>query len=231
MSLAAQLFRLEQIDSDLDRRESAITELERLQQSSPEVQSAETRLSRLREEAAAAGAEQRRLERDLSELEARIARDSRRMYGGQIVDPRELASLERESALHRAQKDTVEGATLEAMEKLDGLQTQVQVQAQETEGMRRRWEEGQPDRQRQHDQLSADVAGLRAEREALIAEIDPRSLTMYQRLRTHSGHAISVVVNGVCQWCRVTIPPKDLQHARSSLVLCTNCGRILYLEP
>jgi predicted nucleic acid-binding Zn-ribbon protein len=229
MAVAAQLFRLEQLDADIEQHEAALADLQRRQQTNPELQSAEEKLRRLRAEEATVSAEQRSLESDLGDLAARIKRDNARMYSGQIVDARELASLERELAHYRTQNDGLEERILELMERLETLQVEVQSQDHTVAELRESWESSRPDVERRRQRLGSEVVALRGERDALAGTLDPRSLSMYDRLRASSGHAVSSVSNGVCQWCRVTLPPKDVQHARSTLVTCNNCARILYI--
>jgi uncharacterized protein len=229
MAVAAQLFRLEQLDADIEQHEAALTDLRRKQQVNPELQAAEQELGRLSAEEGRLSTEQRSLESDLAELEARIRRDNARMYGGQIVDARELASIERELQHHRAQRDGLEERILELMERLETVQADVQSRDRAVAGLRERWEASRPDAERRRQQLGSEVVALRSERETLAGTMDPQSLALYDRLKASSGHAVSKVANGVCQWCRVVLPPKDVQHARSTLVTCNNCARILYI--
>ena len=46
------------------------------------------------------------------------------------------------------------------------------------------------------------------------------------------GRAVSKVVQGRCQGCRISISMSDQQRARmgNELARCSNCGRILYLS-
>jgi predicted nucleic acid-binding Zn-ribbon protein len=229
MAVNAQLFRLEALDADLERREAELRELRRKQEGSPELDAAAARLEELRAQEREAAVEQRTLESELAELEAKIKRDQNRMYGGQIVDPRELASLERELGHYAAERDALEERCLLAMERLEGLQSALEATSRQADEARARSEEDRPALARRAEQLAHTLADLRAERDALAASIDARSLDLYRRLRSSAGHAVSHVSDGVCQWCRVAIPPKDVQHARSgALVTCTNCQRILY---
>jgi predicted nucleic acid-binding Zn-ribbon protein len=228
-SVPAQLFRLDQLDSDIEGHEAALSELRRRQQNNPEMHAAEAQLAQLRAEDKRLGAEQRARESDLADLETRIKRDNTRMYGGQIVDSRELESIERELQHHRERRDALEEQVLGLMERLEGLQSEIEAQDRKASSLRERWETDQPEMERRLQQLQSELELLRTERDALASSLDPRSLSLYTRLRAQSGHAVSNVSDGVCQWCRVNLPPKDIQHARTVLVTCTNCARILYI--
>ena len=230
MAVANLLYRLEQLDTELERREAELSERRRRQDRNPEPEAAEARLEDLRTQEREAGAEQRTLELDLSDLEARIKRDQTRMYGGQIVDPRELASLQKELEHYGARRDELEERLLMLMERREGLQEAVEAANRREHELRARWEEDRPALGLQTEQFASDLAGLRAERDTLSASLDARSLAVYLHLRASSGHAVSTVTDGICQWCRVTVPTKDVQHARSgALVTCTNCARILHV--
>src|SRR5947209_1499479 len=96
MALAETVFQLEQIDNELEGREGALREAQRRRQRNPELEAARTRLSQLQTNEATILAENRAAESDLNDLEARMKRTQARIYGGAVVDPRELSSLERE---------------------------------------------------------------------------------------------------------------------------------------
>jgi uncharacterized protein len=230
MAVTEQLYRLQQLDIDLEQHETALAEIRRKQQRNPDLEAADKRLGELRKREATTAAEQRSMESDLATLESKIKRDQSRMYGGQIVDPRELASLERELEHYQAERGALEERVLTSMDQLETLQKEVATTDRTSRELRERWDAGGPELTRQAEQLSQEVAQIREEREVLASSLDPRSLHQYERLQTSSRHAVSHVSNGVCQWCRVVIPQKDVQHARAgALVTCSNCARILYV--
>lgn len=229
MAVAAQLFRLEKLDADLDRREKELAEIRRRQGRNVELEAAEARLDALRSEERQLSSEQRSMDSDLNALEAKIKRDNSRMFGGVVVDPRELASLEKELAHYQVQRDALEERLLTLMERIESMQDEIADLSRQVNEMRSAWEDDRQTLGADAETMADELAGMRAEREVLAASVDPPSLNLYQRLRVNSGHAVSNVSNGVCQWCRVNIPAKDVQHARAgSLVTCTNCARILY---
>jgi predicted nucleic acid-binding Zn-ribbon protein len=230
MAVPAQLFRLEQLDADLDHHRAALAEARRLLQRDPEAEAAEARLERARREEREAVTRQRRLEGELADVEAKLKRDHDRLYSGQIVDPRELSLLEKELQTYRERRDACETALHAAMEQTEQLQESVAALSRLTDERRRQRETDRPALTRRAEEMAGALAGLEAERAALAAGLDAPTLNMYTRLRQRAGHAVSHVSNGVCQWCRVAIPPKDVQHARGgTLVNCTNCGRVLFV--
>jgi predicted nucleic acid-binding Zn-ribbon protein len=230
MAIAAPLFQLQQIDADLESRSAELAEVQQLQARNPELEASVERLEERRAQEIEARLEQRSLESELAELETRIKRDQTRMYSGQIVDSRELASLEKELQHLRAARDELEESLLLAMERLEGLEQSVAECSEHLNEVRDRWEEERPGLGDRALQLMDELTVLGNQRESLAASIDQRSMDLYLRLRASSGHPVSDASHGICQWCHVTVPQKDVQHARSgALVTCSNCGRILYV--
>ncbi|MFW5808357.1 MAG: PTS sugar transporter subunit IIA [Spirochaetota bacterium] len=59
--------------------------------------------------------------------------------------------------------------------------------------------------------------------------IDKRSLTYYKRMKDRCKNPFAFVEKNACSGCNMNIPPTELNR-RSSIMLCSNCGRfLLYL--
>lgn len=229
MAISTQLFELERLDTDLLSLQKHLHDLRRLLQESPQVRVAEDHLASLQTRLHDLQRQQRVLEAELADVEARIARDQGRIYGGQVVDPREIATLEREVLHDREKRDPLEDRLLTIMEQVDTLAPQVAAAQRAAQEARAQWESGKPDGTRRAQETAGALAELRADRERLAAQIDPRTLEQYTRLRRTQGNAVSLITGGICQWCRVGIPAKDVQHVRAGqLVTCPNCTRILH---
>jgi predicted nucleic acid-binding Zn-ribbon protein len=229
MTLAETVFRLEQLDSTLEGRTAALRDLQRRRQRNVELEAAHTLLEELERQRVTLMAESRAADADLAETEARITRTRGRLYGGTIVDSRELASLEHELAHLAPQRDAREERCLDLMEQIDTLNAALTTQREEVERQERAWEQAKPRLASEARELSEQITTLRADREPLAASLDPQSLSLYTRLRASLGHAVAPISNGVCGACRVSLPPRDIQHARgSTLAICPNCRRILY---
>ena len=69
---------------------------------------------------------------------------------------------------------------------------------------------------------------VEAERQQLLAGLDPRWLSHYERARRRYGTAVAPVRSRVCQGCHITLPRSAAPPAGDALTLCASCGRILY---
>jgi hypothetical protein len=229
MALAETVFHLEQLDSTLEARIAALRDLQRRSRQNVELENARSALAALEAERARVASESRAADGVLEEIETHIARTRGRLYGGAIIDPRELSSLQRELDHLAPPRDDAEMRCLELMDRLETLATQIESGREGVARLEKDWQESRPRVIAQAHALNEQIAALRAEREPLAASLDPSSLELYTRLRATQGHAVASIANGICAACRVSLPPRDIQHARgATLTTCPNCRRILY---
>jgi hypothetical protein len=62
----------------------------------------------------------------------------------------------------------------------------------------------------------------------LLAGVDRRWLSHYERARERYTRAVVAVRDRVCLGCHVTLPTSASPGAGETLTLCESCGRILY---
>ena len=82
----------------------------------------------------------------------------------------------------------------------------------------------------QLEELTDRQEALVKDRTSLAAVVEPMELSRYEGLRrSKGGQAVSRVMRGLCQACRMSLPSQQLQRVRNGrqVVLCNNCGRIL----
>ena len=81
--------------------------------------------------------------------------------------------------------------------------------------------------------LSERINELASRRDGFIKEVDPEALDRYEKILKNRGRTALAAVNGeFCGECNMQLRPQIINDARLKkvLVLCENCGRILYVE-
>jgi predicted nucleic acid-binding Zn-ribbon protein len=79
--------------------------------------------------------------------------------------------------------------------------------------------------------LQKELATLQSDREQLASAVDEGSRGKYERLLKTKGDNVLVgVQHGVCGGCHMKLPAQSLvaAQAQQELVMCINCGRILF---
>lgn len=231
MSQVFNLYRLQQIDSQIDQTTAGIAEIDRLLAGDEQIM-----LAKQQAEEHAAVLKQCRqqlkeAEFAVHEQQIKISQSEASLYGGRNRTPKELQDLQKEIVSLKKYLTVVEDHQLEKMMALEAAETdQIASQAALTQAQAAFAETSAVWFGRK-DVLLHSLQRLNAERSAALTLVEPNSLTTYDNLRKRkSGVAVTSIKDGSCVVCGANIRPAELQSARaaSNLVYCSTCGRILY---
>jgi predicted nucleic acid-binding Zn-ribbon protein len=228
----SNLFRLQALDSQIDSHQSRLTEIETRLQQQPELDRARAEEAETRNLMESAQQVLRHAEEEARRQQQRIADTDKTLYGGGVRNPKELQDLQEEAASLRRYLSVLEERQLQAMMQFEEAEKTVSdAQARREERERERGEEEKNLRAEQTLQQSA-LATLDVQREAALSAINAQDLEKYSTIRlAKRGLAVSRLEGGSCTGCGVAPSAARIDSARSGqeIVLCGNCGRILYL--
>jgi predicted nucleic acid-binding Zn-ribbon protein len=231
MSLAGQLYRLQQLDLELQDRQQELSDVENKLSDNRALRAAETKLTSQREKLEDATRKQKGCEWELDDLQEKTRQVNGKLYGGKTKDPKELVNLEREIKALKSQVKTKEDSLLGSMSQVEQLEADVTGTVEEFEQLRREWAQRQETLGPQKGELETELAELKGERTELAQQVDPEAFSVYERIRLARGQAVVKVERGRCLGCHIAVPTSQWQKAKAgSLIQCSNCSRILYLE-
>lgn len=144
---------------------------------------------------------------------------------------KEYQSTLKEIDEFKLKRSNIEDRMLDMLEQLESAEKEVSVHKADLADVRREVEEQEAAVRKEADAQQKEMAALALERDEIWAELDGKMQKMYARA-SQQGHGIAVaaVDNGVCQVCRMNIPPQafiDLMRL-DTMNLCPNCQRIIY---
>ncbi len=231
MSCVSNLYRLQQIDHELDAARTRLAEITTWLAVSPEVD-----VARRHETAAKAALHESHLalvksEGEVSTQQTKLRETERRLYSGEVHNPKEMKDLENELASLKRFLGVLEDRQLQAMVAQDEAEGQhgAAQSALDVVGAARGQEEDELHQERAG--LVATVERLSAEREAAVSLVTPEDLETYGTLRrTRRGTAVARLDGSTCGRCGVAPSQVRIDAARTGeeIVMCGNCGRILY---
>lgn len=231
MNHAFHLFRLQQIDTQIDQAETSLDEVNRLLAGDEIVRQARE----MNDEAASnlhqAQQALKQAEFAVKEQQIKIGQSEATLYSGRIHNPKELQDIQKEIASLKKYLGTLEDHQLEAMVAQEEAEEKAKTAQQALLQAQAAFTEKTAGWLGQKEQITRNLDRLQAERQASLSLISEQSMKTYDRLRkSKRGVAVTIAKEGSCAVCGGTIRPSELQTARSApdLVYCSSCGRILY---
>jgi len=231
MNLAEQLYKLQQVDLELQRNQQELNEVENRLSDDKALVAAESELASQKEQLEDARKEQKNAEWELGGLQEKVRQIDNKLYSGATKDPKELINLEKEVKSLRNQIRPKEDALLGLMSQVEEIEAKVKTIAEELERLKREWGPRQEAFGQRKSEVEAVLAKLKEDRNKLAQQIDSEAINTYERLRLTRGQAVVKVERGKCQGCHITVPTSQWQKAKAGdLIQCTSCSKILYLE-
>jgi predicted nucleic acid-binding Zn-ribbon protein len=231
MSLAGQLYKLQQLDLELQDKQQELTDVEKKLSDNKALLAAETKLASQREQLEDARKKQKSCEWELDDLQEKTGQVNGKLYGGKTKDPKELVNLEKEVKALKSQIKAKEDSLLGLMSQVEQREADVKGTVEESERLKREWGQTRETLEPRKGDLEIELAGLKVDRTGLAQQIDSEALSVYERIRPAKGQAVVKVERGRCLGCHIAVPTSQWQKAKAGdLIQCNNCDRILYLE-
>ncbi len=231
MSQPFKLYRLQQVDSQLDQAHARLKEIETALGDDTTLRRIETEFAAAEAVLAEAEKNQRSAEAEVQGQEAKVEQNQTALYGGAVKNPKELEELQMESAALKRHLSALEDRQLEAMMVVEEAESERDTAQAALDEERARSAESNADLTAEQSNLRSDVERLDSEREATASDIPAEDLRIYEKLRIQRGGiAVARLSDSACMACGANLSSSQAQEARSpnKLTNCYSCGRILY---
>jgi predicted nucleic acid-binding Zn-ribbon protein len=230
MSTALGLYRLQQVDSQIDAIRTRLTAIRQTLENDLELRAASQALSAAEALHRQATSALQQSEADVQRQTLKIEQNEASLYSGSVKNPKELQDLQQEITSLKKHLSTLEERELQAM--LHAEETAKNLQLAQT-----RLADLEASLLAQHRDLASEsetlqntLEHLEAERKAVVATLPEQALKTYEGLRQHKrGIAVALISDDACSACGTPLTASQQQYARSpNLFYCPTCGRVLY---
>lgn len=231
MSRASSLYRLQQLDLELEENRSRVEEINAMLEDDAVIARHRQALAETDEQLKIARAANLKAEHAVATQRSKIERTEKTLYGGMVKDPKELQDRQQEVESLKRYMATLEDRLLEVMIDLEEVQLQ-QASADDSLANAQKSQAAEhKDLTQEHDRMTANISRMEAEREAALANVEQQDLKLYDGLRKQAGGiGIALLQDGNCSACGLGLAQSIQQSIRSGkdLIRCGQCRRVLY---
>jgi predicted nucleic acid-binding Zn-ribbon protein len=231
MNTSFTLFRLQAQDTLRMKMNSRLKEIDRIIAADKDVSQANARLVEAQGFNKSAESVLKELVAQVKEKKLKRELTQANLFSGKVRNPKELQDLQAETQALDRTIAKLEDEQLQAMMALEETTNAVKEAERVLQQVLDR-------KASQHSlligekrKIEFDIPQVDSQRQALKEQLDEATFTIYRNLlKSKAGRAIAEVNDDTCGACGVTVPPADIQAAKSPNVIayCKNCGRILY---
>ena len=231
MSNIFQLYRLQQIDSQIDEMKEIISKNERVINDNSEIINLENNVLFLQNQLDQANQELHTIEKQVDSCKLKLSYNQNTLYSGKVKNPKELQDLQLEANSLTNQINGLESDLLAWMIKVDEINAEYADSLKLLEYSKKEKSEKDEELKKNNQEYEHKISILQHERQRILNSIDPSLVDSYEKLRSKkNGVAVSRIVSNSCSVCGATLNSTLIQRARAmeKIVFCDTCNRMLY---
>lgn len=231
MSAALGLYRLQQVDSQIDQIQARLKVIRETLENDLDLQAATRQFTSADNDYADAQRALKQSEAEVEKQRIKIEQAEASLYGGRVHNPKELQDLQKDVASLKRYLETLEERELEAMLRVETSEKESQAARANLNHVQSNRSDQNRDLTQERELLHKNLERLNTERQAVVRDLAQQQLGVYDRLRQQRrGIAVTTISDAACAACGTTLTPSQQQNARSTSQLfnCPSCGRILY---
>src|SRR4030042_2414326 len=199
------LYDLQQIDLNIQKEQEALDEISSQLGESEALFKARTELISDQERLAEIEKQQRDAEWEVEDLRGSIAQLNDKLYGGKTKNPKELVNLEKEKDIFKDKLRQKEDNLLDLMAEIETTQGKIKAGSERLKKLEAEWQRGHKDLTQRHAKGKSRLSDLNKKRQALVSEIAPQTLELYDSVKLRKGQAVVKVAQGRCHGCHLNL--------------------------
>src|SRR5919108_4686545 len=194
MSAALGLYRLQQVDSQIDQIQARLRTIQQILDNDAALRTANERFALAESRNKDAERALKQSEAEVEKQRLKIEQTEASLYGGKVHNPKELQDLQKDVASLKRHQETLEERELEAMIAAEAIETELKAAKEDLERVQSHLKDQNKDLTLESEKLYRNLERLNSERQAVVTDIASQSLNIYDQLRRQKrGRAIAAI--------------------------------------
>lgn len=225
------LYQLQIIDTEIDKFRLRLSEIQKVMNFDDDIKAINIRIAQTEGNLKKLNHSLKKISEETQTIQNKISTSEKSLYDGSVKNPKELQSITAEIESLQKRYSTLDEEQFELLIQIEELEEQLAQQNSELSSLQQSKAVQNQQFQTEIRQIEKEISRLEIEKKPILSQIDEDYLCIYQNLRkTKNKIAVSLIVDNACSMCGNSLPPMEVQRARSSTddVFCPVCKRILY---
>ncbi|MEN6521311.1 MAG: C4-type zinc ribbon domain-containing protein [Armatimonadota bacterium] len=227
------LYELQQVDLQIAAANKALAALDNGAALRKQLSDAEKKLESSLEDIKKLESDLKDSELSLKSVETKKQNCEKKLYAGQVANPKELSSMEKEIEILGKSREKLDERILELYEAIEPKRAAANKLEDVMKQFRQHVANIVSKYQAKHKELSALIEQLNTERQKCTSAVTDRTiLQRYESIKSrHKDTGLAKVENSQCGGCHVGLTPyaQRLLKEGEQYQICESCGRILFL--
>ncbi len=233
MSRAQHLFHLQETDSQIDKHNKRLMEIQAIIEDDSVVKAAKAKSQSAKETLETTQKILQNARNEVQTQRTKIKQSEDRLYSGGIANPKELEDIQNEIEALKRYLEILEERQLEEMMSLDEVQGSFDEAQEKLAQAIAEGEARNAELINEKGEIEKNLTNLITKRESQVSTIETDDMQLYEKLRSkRAGVAVAGVQDRNCAACGSTLGTANHQQARSpsKITQCETCERILFAE-
>ncbi|MFW6131857.1 MAG: zinc ribbon domain-containing protein [Candidatus Aminicenantaceae bacterium] len=216
--------KISNISLSIEKIPDQINEIERQKESSRKI------LTEAKEKLALNQKKRRELEATSQDIKEKVSKYKLQL--NKVKTNKEYSSLLKEIEDAEEEVDSLEEKIINEMLIADSIEEEIRTADKNFQEDNKECIKQKESLLQEKEELNKKIEGLTESREKLASKIPSKEYNLYQKLhKNKNGIALSPVNNEFCSMCHMRIRPQVINElkAQNEIIVCENCGRILYI--
>jgi len=173
----------------------------------------------------------RDLEATVKDIKEQISKYNRQL--NEVKTNREYSILLKEIEEAKQKDNDMEEEIISEMLSADEIEDEIKTASQKYSGAEEKFSKEKDVLQQEKKKFEAKRDKLNQKKEKLVPKIPSDQVSLYLKIyKRNSGIALSPVKEEFCSLCHLRIRPQVINElkGKEKIILCENCGRILYCD-
>lgn len=231
MSDISTLYRLQQLDIDIEKINHRLQEVKGILEDDRVIQEAKSAMDKADEDNISAQKSLKEAEDIRNGIKIQLEQMESNLYGGKFHNPKELQDIQNDVTSLKRRLAHTEDNEINAMLLLEKTEKEKQISIENYGSITSCISEQNRSLSKEYDELERNLGTIRAERQVVLSSLSAELISLYDSLRQKNrGIAVTSLADGSCSACGASLTPAQIQITRQAneVTFCPSCGRILY---